>query len=354
MYDPLMLQAVLGTSRAEFDALVPSLEAVWHQALAGRPNRQRSVGAGAKGKLAGAARKLFFILFYLKVYPTFDVLSLCFDLDRSECCRWVHRLLPVLEQVLGRQLVLPKRKISSLAEFAAAFPGVQEVFVDGMERPIQRPTKPSTNRNHYSGKKKRYTRKAILVADPTRRIGWLTPSKRGARHDQRVADANGVIQAIPESVSVLTDSGFQGIRQPGLCQPRKGSKHHPLSEEDRAWDRLVSSIRVRVEHAIGGLNRFGAVSGIYRNHKSNCDDQFNLLAAGLWTFASPSRPSESTSEVQSEPCQSRIAISQQVYSSSLWRVEHVHSLPFHLDWGEGPRVRCRFTACICPRIHNTT
>ena len=92
-------------------------------------------------------------------------------MDRSECCRWGHKLLPVRERVLGRQLELPKRKITSLAEFTAAFPGATEVLVAGMERPIQRPKKASTNRQHYSGKKKRHTRKAIVVADTNRRIG---------------------------------------------------------------------------------------------------------------------------------------------------------------------------------------
>ena len=91
--DPRMMQAVLGMSREEFALLVPVLDQVWQQVLAERPNRQRAVGAGAKGKLAGAARKLGFILFYLKVYPTFDVLSFLFALDRSEGCRWGHKTL---------------------------------------------------------------------------------------------------------------------------------------------------------------------------------------------------------------------------------------------------------------------
>ena len=282
--DARMLQAVLGTSRAEIKALVPVLEGVWLQQLAQRPNRQRAVGAGAKGKLAGAERKLCFILFYLKVYPTFDVLSFFFHLDRSECCRWVHKLLPLLEQVLGRQLVLPKRQITSLAEFTAAFPGATEVLVDGMERPIQRPKRATTNRKHYSGKKQRHTRKAIVVADRNRRIGCLTRSKRGARHDKRLADAKEVIQGLPATVSVIADSAFQGSQHPQLCLPRKGSKNHPLSPEDRGWNRLVAAVRVRVEHAIGGIKRFGAVANLYRNHKPRCDDRFNLLAAGLWNL----------------------------------------------------------------------
>ena len=39
---------------------------------------------------------------------------------------------------------------------------------------------------------------------------------------------------------------------------------------------------VRVEHAIGGLKRFGAVANLYRNHKFCCNDRFNLAAIGLW------------------------------------------------------------------------
>ena len=50
-------------SREEFALLVPVLDQVWQQVLAQRPNRQRAGGAGAKGKLAGAQRKLDFILF---------------------------------------------------------------------------------------------------------------------------------------------------------------------------------------------------------------------------------------------------------------------------------------------------
>ena len=67
---------------------------------------------------------------------------------------------------------------------------------------------------------------------------------RGRRH--------GVIQSIPPHLSVLADTAFQGTKHPGLCRPRKRSKNHPLTTADRAWNRLVSSLRVRVEHAIGG------------------------------------------------------------------------------------------------------
>ena len=181
--------------------------------------------------------------------------------------------------------MLPKRQITSLAEFTAAFPGATEVLGDGIKRPIQRPKQTSTNRKHHSGKKKRHTRKAIVVVAPNRRIGCLTRSRRGARHDKRVADARWVIQGIPATVSVIADSAFQEKPASATVPPaQKGSKNHPLSTADQGWNRLVASVRVRVEHAIGGLKRFGAIANLYRNHKPCCDDSFNLLAAGLWNL----------------------------------------------------------------------
>ncbi|WP_375340289.1 transposase family protein [Okeania sp.] len=44
--------------------------------------RQRSVGGGRKAPLPTVEDKLFYILFYLKCYPTFDLASILFDMDR--------------------------------------------------------------------------------------------------------------------------------------------------------------------------------------------------------------------------------------------------------------------------------
>ena len=278
------MQAVLGVSRAEFEVLAPGMQQGYLQHLRDRADRKRDVGAGPKGKLHNGRLKLLFILFYLKVYPTFDLISVFFDIDRGQCCRWMHALRPILEKLLQRRLVLPQRSINSAEEFFRQFPGVREVLVDGTERPIQRPGKASTNRKHYSGKKKRHTRKTIVVATSSRRILVVTRSKRGARHDKRAADQKRIFENLPPEVSLIVDTGFQGVKHPGLCQPVKSSKRKPLTPPDRAWNGLVSSIRVSVEHAIGGMKRFAAAAGIYRNRKAYCDDSFNLLGAGLWNF----------------------------------------------------------------------
>ena len=82
-----------------------------------------------------------------------------FNFDRSCAWEWVHGLLPVLEQALGYKQALPERKFRSVEEFLERFPDVKEVILDGTERPVQRPKDPEKQKEHYSGKKKRHTRK---------------------------------------------------------------------------------------------------------------------------------------------------------------------------------------------------
>jgi len=100
-----------------------------------------------------------------------------------------------------------------------------------------------------------------------------------------LADQRLIIPHIPPEISILGDSGFQGLCHPGLCLPVKATKKHPLRNEHRQWNTLLASERVKVEHSIGGMKRYQAVAGIYRNRLPKTDDRFNLLAAGLWNFS---------------------------------------------------------------------
>ena len=117
-----------------------------------------------------------------------------------------------------------------------------------------------------------------------RRICYLGPSKRGARHDKRLFDQRHLPHFIPREVSILADSAFQGVKHPGICLPHKAARKRPLSEEQRGWNKLLASQRVAVEHAIGGMKRLAAVAGVYRNRIPKTHDQFNLVAAGIWNF----------------------------------------------------------------------
>ncbi len=155
-----LLRSLTGLNRKAFDSLLPTFSVIYEQELL-KPSRQRAMGGGRKARLRTAQDKLFYILFYFKIYPTFDLAGLLFDLDRAQAHHWMHRLQPMLETALGEKMALPERKITSIEEFVARFPGVERVMIDGTERPIQRPQDPEQQKLNYSGKKRRHTRKHL-------------------------------------------------------------------------------------------------------------------------------------------------------------------------------------------------
>lgn len=249
--------------------------------------RKRSIGGGRTHSLETIEEKLFFILFYLKCYPTFDLAGLFYDVDRSQTNRWVHFLIPVLQETLGRELVLPKRKINSVEEFLRLFPEVKDIIIDGTERPVQRPKKKKQQQKHYSGKKKRHTKKNILISDTGKRVLVLTHTKPGKHHDNALFKKSQLPEKIPKEVGCWLDLGFKGIQNEydlSIVMPHKKPRTTDLTEEQKQDNCLISGIRVIGEHAIAGVKRLRCVSDVYRNKKVNVADQFMLLSCGIWNY----------------------------------------------------------------------
>lgn len=282
-----LLKALTGISKTEFDDLLITFEQCLTQDLRAKSvAAERNFGGGAKGKLPDAGSKLFFVLMYEKTYPTFDFLGFIVGFDKSRASRNTHFLLGSLEKALGRKLVLPKRQIRSMDEFLERFPEAKDLFVDGVERPVQRPRKQKQQRKLYSGKKKTHTKKTVIMTDEKKRILLAIPTKSGRRHDKRLADKQSIFERIPETVTLWADTGFQGIHKQhrNSMMPTKATKRNPLTYEQKQENKFISSIRVIVEHAIGGAKRFKAFADIYRNKKAYLEDRLMLLACGLWNL----------------------------------------------------------------------
>ncbi len=93
---------------------------------------------------------------------------------------------------------------------------------------------------------------------------------------------------LPDGVIYWTDSGFQGLRsdypQCPVIHPQKKPRGQSLSDLDRWCNGLRARIRIVIEHAIGGVKRFGAVANIYRNRRADFEDRLTLVACGLWNW----------------------------------------------------------------------
>ena len=208
-------------------------------------------------------------MFYFKVYPTFDLAGLLFDLDRSQANRWMHRLQPLLEQALGEKLALPKRQLTRLEEFVEAFPTVERVMLDGTERPIQRVQDYEQQKTDYSGKQKRHTRSHLGRVAPDRRILVMSQAYPGKTHDKGILNTEGWAAWIPDEVKIQDDSGFQGLQNEYVNVEilHKRPKGGELTAEQKAENRALAQERVVVEHAFSGLKRYGIAAQVYRNRK---------------------------------------------------------------------------------------
>lgn len=255
------------------------------RAVRRKQTRVRATGGGRHHTLQSAEEKLFFILMYVRVYPTMEVSGFLFGVVRSVICQWVHELLPILERTLGRQCDTPKRKIRSIEEFLEKFPQIKRVIIDSTERPRTRPTDTKKQKSHYSGKKKRHTMKNTMVVDPKgKRILIAGPTVPGTRHDK--TDAEGIVEHIPDSVAIDVDLGYKGMEHEftGIHMPQKKPRNRELTEEQKESNREFSRGRVAVEHRIGHVKRYNCVRDIYRNRREGTEDRMMVICCGLSNY----------------------------------------------------------------------
>lgn len=283
--DRRLMFALTGVAPREFYYLLEVFDRLLYEA-GHRQTRERAFGGGRKGALKDGKMKLFYSLLYLKVYPTYDVASFIFGVDRSRCCRWTQKFLPLLSQALKREFVLPKRQITSMADFMALCPGIKDLFLDGTERPVQRPFK--NQKKKYSGKKRFHTRKNTIISDEQRKILFVSPTKSGRVHDFTQLLKTTLLKHLPPGVVLWGDKAFIGIQDyirddTSIMIPHKKPKKGRLTPQKKQENKVIAGIRMTVEHAIGGMKRFAAASAVYRNKKGQ-DDCFVALAAGLWNF----------------------------------------------------------------------
>lgn len=271
-----VFQQLTGMAVEEFDELLIAFRDVCGQDEPGRPGR--------KPVLRSCEDRLFFILFYLRHYPIQEVLGFLFGISQGQASHWIHRLTPLLKEALGDEGALPARSAEGAEGLMGACPELAFV-IDGTDRPIRRPKDKQARRNDYSGKKKRHTKKNIVITDKASgEILGLGATQPGSRHDKACADEEGY--TFPEGSTLFQDTGFQGYAPQGAAveQPTKKPRGKELGPEQKEQNRQISGQRVFVEHSIGGVKIFHIASAIFRNIKEGFDDLVMETVCGLFNF----------------------------------------------------------------------
>jgi len=152
--------ALTGLTPKEFELLLPVFQRAYERhAQSGQTSRQRKRGGGRKGSLNRPEQKLLFALVYLKTYPLQELLGEIFDLSQSRANRWIHQLLPALQQALKDVGVRPERNPRQFARRERRTGEPLDLIIDGTERRRQRPKSPEKQALFYSGRKKTHSEK---------------------------------------------------------------------------------------------------------------------------------------------------------------------------------------------------
>lgn len=122
------------------------------------------------------------------------------------------------------------------------------------------------------------------------RFLFLTDTVEGKRHDKKLADESGY--TLPEGSKLAQDTGFQGFKleNVAILQPKKKPKGKKLSDLDKNINCWLSSLRIRIEHAIGGVKRYRIVKDKIRNWKPGFRDAVIETCCGLHNFRLKYRP----------------------------------------------------------------
>ena len=192
---------------------------------------------------------------YLRDYTTFLKLGIYFGIDESNAYRWFKWAETVLKEYMTEDFDLSKLNKD------------KEYIVDVMECTVERPIVQEIQREYYSGKKKKHTIKIqLIIEENSRKIVYVAFDK-GSTHDFNLFKES--TKNIDKDIHILADSGYQGIDKilTNSLTPKKKSKLHPLTEQDKDLNRLISNTRIAIEHVNGQLKIFRILSERYRNRK---------------------------------------------------------------------------------------
>lgn len=113
---------------------------------------------------------------------------------------------------------------------------------------------------------------------------FLSQTYAGSVHDKRICDQQPL--DLPKGISLWQDTGFIGHQPDGVAvqMPEKKPKGKELTNDQKQKNRIISSFRVLVEHAICGVKRCRIVKDRLRCHKFEFEDLIMELACGLHNF----------------------------------------------------------------------
>ena len=166
-----------------------------------------------------------------------------------------------------------RRSRRQLPELLAAIPDLA-VIVDTFEQRVQRPRDRDEADRHYSGKKKQHTLKVQVATErETGKVVDVPDSVCGPTNDLALLKASGLLDRLAPDVGALGDLAYVGmapLHPTGLgFTPRRKPREKPRPPEDLVYNTAFAAARIGVEHPIGRLRRYQALTHLDRHRRQH-------------------------------------------------------------------------------------
>jgi len=128
------------------------------------------------------------------------------------------------------------------------------------------------------------------VIEETCHLCFLSDTSEGTVPEKRLAELAGDTRARGSCLD--QERGFQGLTREGITiiQPQKKPRGGELTPPETAHNREISSVRIRMEHAIGGVKRYRMVKDKIRLLRDGIRDAVMETCCGLHNFRLQYRP----------------------------------------------------------------
>jgi hypothetical protein len=121
-------------------------------------------------------------------------------------------------------------------------------------------------------------------------VCFLSHTYEGKTADKSIAELAGY--TLPPGSCLYQDKGFQGfyLQDVTIVQPKKTPPGEELTPPEKETNRRISSVRIRIEHAIGGVKHYRIVKDKIRLLKDGIRDTVMETCCGLHNFRLQYRP----------------------------------------------------------------
>jgi hypothetical protein len=295
---PLLVKALTGIPAETFWQMIADMEAQYPNYQRQRhthDERQRAVGGGRTCDLSLVIR-VTMLLFYLRTHIPQTLVALLCGGTQSDVSRDLRRLLPLLREVLPTPDIweLMEEPASANADEspheetqAAPAPAritQTHVLVDATEQEVARSQDSATRKQYYSGKQKEFTLKTQMVTDDDHHIIAISVAVPGTMHDKKLCDRLHTLERLPDGAEAKLDKGYQGVvaqvetvtvrdattgqtQQVARLRVQTPIKKPPggdLTDEQKAYNRTINTVRVRAEHCIGWAKNWAILATQFR------------------------------------------------------------------------------------------